>query len=208
MDSFVWRLRQRVKSNQALKLWEKTGRRPPSPEVIKQRIVLNYASSFKIDTLIETGTFVGDMVHAMKDHFQTIVSVELSEDLYNRAKRRFRAYPHIQISQGDSGDVLPQVLSNVSARCLFWLDGHYSGGFTAKGNIETPVLKEVKTILGHAIKGHVILIDDARCFDGTHDYPSLDELRGLIAVERPGYNFSVSNDVIRIHPKRVVDSDV
>jgi hypothetical protein len=90
---------------------------------------------------------------------------------------------------------------------LFWLDGHYSAGITAQGNSDTPVMIEVEAILEHKITGHVILIDDARCFNGTQDYPTLDELRELFVRARPGYEFSVLNDVIRIHPKTSVESE-
>jgi hypothetical protein len=47
---------------------------------------------------------------------------------------------------------------------LFWLDGHYSGVDTGKDELDTPVSAELEAILGSPVKGHVILIDDARCF--------------------------------------------
>lgn len=58
------------------------------------------------------------------------------------------------------------------------------------------MLKELRTIFDHKVRDHVILIDDARLFDGTHDYPFIDELRELFATELPYYDFSVVNDVI------------
>src|ERR1019366_8036945 len=119
------------------------------PQIIKQRMVARYASAFGIHTLIETGTFYGDMVHAMRRRFRRIVSIELSQDLFNKAKLRFRTHPHVELLQGDSGDLLPSVLAKVSEPCLFWLDGHYSEGDTAKGEMETPILRELNTILCH-----------------------------------------------------------
>jgi hypothetical protein len=68
-------------------------------------------------------------------------------------------------------------------------------------------MKEVNAILEHK-QGHVILIDDARCFDGTHDYPTLNELQKLVALKRPDYMFSVLNDVIRIHPDRTIQFEL
>ncbi len=205
--SYVWNLLQGVRDCRELPLWQKAGKPIPPPHVVKQRILSTYASTFGTDTLIETGTYLGQMVYAMRNRFQNILSIELGGDLAKRAKHRFRLYPHIQILQGDSADVLPQILGSISVQSLFWLDGHYSGGFTAKGRTDTPVMREVRTILEHKIKNHIILIDDARCFNGTLDYPTLDELRALIALNRPIYDFSVSNDVIRIHPKTVVQSE-
>jgi hypothetical protein len=187
--------------------WEKAGKPVPPPHAVKQRIVLDYASTFGVGTFIETGTYRGDMVYAMKHQFHAIISIELSTALWRQARDRFRDCPHIDIQQGDSGEVLPQLLSNISSTCLFWLDGHYSHGVTAKGTSDTPVAKEIATILGHKIGDHVILIDDARCFDGTHDYPALNDLQEFVALSRPDYAFSVANDVIRIHPQGQVYSD-
>jgi hypothetical protein len=78
------------------------------------------------------------------------------------------------------------------------LDGHYSAGNTALGDRETPVSAEVAAILNHPVKGHVVLIDDARNFDGTHDYPTLTALRDYVHRVLPNADFSVENDIIRI----------
>lgn len=205
LDSFVWDFLRGVKAKRQVAAWERNGRRVPPPHLMKQRILSAYASAFLPRILIESGTCVGDMVYAMRDRFQRILSVELNEDLYKRARCRFRSYPHIEILQGDSGEVIPRILSTVSEPCLFWLDGHYSGGgVTPKGDTETPVMKEMKAILDHAVKEHLILIDDARNFDGTHDYPTLQELRSLVSANGTDYEFSVLHDLIRIHPKRDV----
>jgi hypothetical protein len=96
------------------------------------------------------------------------------------------------------------LLRDVSMRCLFWLDGHYSGGNTARGRTDTPISMEVRAILDHSVCDHVILIDDARLFDGTHDYPAIPAIRELVATKRPSHVVEVLNDVIRIHPTRSV----
>ncbi|MCG2740183.1 MAG: hypothetical protein L6300_08080, partial [Syntrophaceae bacterium] len=81
------------------------------------------------------------------------------------------------------------------------LDSHYSGGETAKGKQETPIRRELLHIFSHPIAGHVILIDDAHCFDGTRDYPSLGELKNIILAARPSWVFEVRDDIIRSHEK-------
>lgn len=190
-----------------IRSWHNAGEPAPPPNAVKRRIVASYASLFGAETFIETGTLYGDMDYSMKDRFKSIYSIELNEDLWRRAARRFRHYRHIQILHGDSGEVLPQILEHVSCKCLFWLDGHYSGGITAKGIMETPIMKEIQVILQHPVKGHVILIDDARCFDGTRDYPKLNELKDFIASRAPDYMFSTVKDVIRIHPRTDAQPD-
>jgi hypothetical protein len=200
-DSLAWDVLLNVKDRYEVKIWEKAGMPVPPPHGIKQRILREYASSFMLHTLIETGTLFGDMVYAMKRDFDRIISIELDAQLYKRAHERFANLPHVEIIHGDSGDVLSEILSTMSESCLFWLDGHYSGGGTARGTVETPIIRELKTILQHKIGGHVILVDDARCFDGTHDYPKINELSELVSMICGEYELSVQHDIIRIHPK-------
>lgn len=179
--------------------WERQGKPVPPPETIKQDIVKDYAARFSIRTFIETGTYQGHMVRAVRRCFERIWSVELDSKLFHAAQRRFRHYKHISILHGDSGKVLPEILSILDVPCLFWLDSHYSGGETAKGEQETPIRRELVEILTHPAAGHVILIDDARCFNGTHDYPSLDELDEIIRKVRPSWIIEVKDDIIRAH---------
>lgn len=62
------------------------GKPIPPPHLIKQETVKEYAHKFSIDILIETGTYLGDMVFAMKDVFSQIYSIELDSDLCMKAK--------------------------------------------------------------------------------------------------------------------------
>ncbi len=160
---------------------------------------MSYAKRFGLQTFIETGTYFGDTVEASKGHFQRIYSIELSTQLARLTKQRFRQEAHITILQGDSATVLPSILSEMQEPCLFWLDGHYSGGVTALGTSVTPILGELETILAHPVQDHVILIDDARDFRHEKNHPTLEELRAFVAGHRPDLLFEVKDDIIRLH---------
>jgi len=179
--------------------WIKKGRQIPPPLAVKSKIIKEYARRFSTDILIETGTYRGDMVSSMSDVFSQIYSIELSHDLYQKAKQRFIKYPHICIMHGNSSEVLPKILPPIDKTCLFWLDAHYSGGITAKGGMDTPIISELKHIFSHQMKNHVILIDDAREFVGLNDYPTIEELKDFIYQECPDYDFEVVDDIIRVH---------
>ncbi|MCM3675178.1 hypothetical protein M3699_15140 [Peribacillus simplex] len=175
------------------------------PYTVRVENVKKYSEIFKLRTLIETGTYYGEMVQVMINQFDKIISVELDEKLFNAAAAKFSDSPHVTIVHGDSGKVLPKILENISVPCLFWLDGHYIPGTndTARGDLDTPIMQELDYILTHPIKEHVILIDDARCFIGPNpvlnDYPTIQELENYINNKRPDLFFEVKDDIIRIH---------
>ena len=182
-----------------LQEWESRGRPVPPPPVYKQHTLWAYARQFSLRVLIETGTYLGDTVEAGKDQFQRVYSIELSRELAKLAKRRFQQEAHVTILQGDSAVILPRILSQVQEPCLFWLDGHYSGGITALGTSVTPILSELETILSHPVQDHVVLVDDARDFRHEKNHPTLDELRAFVADRRPDLTFEVEDDIIRLH---------
>jgi hypothetical protein len=192
----VLKLRRDLEARRA---WERQGRPSPPPHVVKEELIKSYAKNFNTNVLIETGTYLGDMVHAMRKSFARILSFELDPNLAAQAQQRFANDNHIQIIQGDSGKLLGEHIANINEPCLFWLDGHYSGGITGKGSLETPIKNELSAILSHPVDGHVILIDDARCFTGANDYPTIDELQTFVAERKPNHKFSAEHDVIRIH---------
>lgn len=182
-------------------LWKKHGKPVPPPHVVKQGTLREFAEKFNLKVFIETGTYYGEMVEAMKPYFNQIYSIELSTELYERAKHRFAGDQRITILHGDSGHVLGELLPRLDQPALFWLDGHYSGGETAKGNKETPIYEELTHIFNSHQKGHVIIIDDARLFGTDPAYPTLDELGEFIQLKSTQpLKFEIENDSIRIFP--------
>ena len=179
--------------------WLRAGSPDPPSHVYKQGVVAEYARRHGLRVLIETGTYLGDMIYATRDVFDEIHSIELNPKFFEIAKKRFARDARVTIVQGDSGEVLGQVLSRVNRPCLFWLDGHYTAGkYAIRPDSETPIEKELRHIAKHPLKNaHVILIDDARDFTGTGDYPALDTLKEW--AEREGFGrFEVERDIVRI----------
>jgi hypothetical protein len=159
--------------------------------------VESYGRASGLTTLVETGTYLGEMVEAQRARFQRVLSIELSPELCRAAQARFGRARNVTILEGDSGELIQFVVEGLRGPAVFWLDGHYSEGTTARGSLDTPVRRELEVVLGSAYD-HVVLVDDARCF-GTGDYPTLDDVRGLVEKLRPGWACLVEDDVIRIH---------
>lgn len=183
-----------------LEKWDREGRPMPPPHVVKERVIRQYASQFGIRTLVETGTAFGDMVEAMRDNFDRIYSIELSKRLYCIARRRFSGVASIVLIHGDSGVELETLVKGLTEPALFWLDGHYSAGGTARGTKDTPIYEELKHIFNARRHGDIILIDDARCFGTYPAYPSLPEIQEFIVTKRPDVTVEVEDDIIRVCP--------
>jgi hypothetical protein len=153
-----------------------------------------------LKTLVETGTYYGAMIDALCRDFDTIYSIELSEDLHRQAVLRFANQPHVELVRGDSGQELKNLLKRIKNPSLFWLDGHYSAGVTARGEKDTPIVEELSHIFSTPDIGHVIYVDDARCFGVEPGYPTVEELGAFVKAHRPNSQIVVVDDAIRITP--------
>ena len=182
--------------------WERNGRPIPPPHIVKQQTLKTFSKRYGLKILVETGTYYGDMVEAMKDVFNQLYSIELSTELYKKAKKRFKGEKHIELICGDSGLELMNLMSKIDQPTLFWLDGHYSAGVTAKGEKDTPIYEELNHILNSTDKGHVIIIDDARCFGADPNYPSIKELCDFIKSKRANLDIVIQDDCIRVIPNQ------
>jgi hypothetical protein len=181
--------------------WQRQGRPLPPPPVFKQQLIRDLARRHGLQVLVETGTYSGATVAACLGAFARLYSVELSAELHAAARRRFALWPKVKLYQGDSARELARILDELREPALFWLDAHYSGQDTARADSDTPVVQELQMIARHPVRDHVILIDDARLFDGTNGYPTLESCRRTAQQCWPLHGFSVAEDVIRIVPE-------
>jgi len=164
----------------------------------KSKIVTigHFRKKYKYDTLIETGIYKGDNIEREKGNFKKIISIELGKNLYDNAVKRFANDKNVELYHGDSGNILPGIVEGLKKPVIFFLDGHFSGGVTVMAEIETPIRAELDTIMKSPYR-HVILIDDARCFDGTHDYPTVEQVKEIVKTK---YKVTVEHDIIRCEP--------
>ncbi len=181
--------------------WKKNGCPVPPPYTVKREMILEFAHRFDCRTLVETGTFRGDTIWTLRYEFDRLYSIELDQALYEAAVRRFAGVEKVTLVQGDSGEKIKGVVSELTSRALFWLDGHYCGEGTGLGVEEAPVMNELQTVFDHPIKDHIILLDDARLFIGRSGYPSVEDLRSWVFARRPDWIVEVVHDVIRIYPR-------
>ena len=132
---------------------------------LSRSFVRSISKHFALRSFIETGTFVGDTIASLQQDFDKLISIELSEELYNKSRLRLGPFFNVELIQGDSAGHLPQALRQCNGgNSLVWLDAHYSGGVTAKGNKNTPIIQEIENVTRCGTGLDVILIDDLRLF--------------------------------------------
>jgi hypothetical protein len=133
-------------------------------------------------TWVETGTFLGDTTVLLAKDSKKVFTIEPENFLFEQAKKRFQNESCIDVIHGLSESAFPVLLPTLRGEVNFWLDGHFSGGFTHQGPTDCPVREELSSIEKNLAlyDGVVVLIDDIRCFNPSipeyADYPDIDFL--------------------------------
>lgn len=136
----------------------------------------------------------------MKLRFDCIYSIEYDSGLAEAATRKFAGDSRIRILQGDSKDLLPEILQMLQQPALFWLDAGYYGWVGRQGD-QSRLGVELETILRHPVRGHVILMDDADGLNGKNGAPTISEVTQRIEMEFPRHKVAVANNILRITPE-------
>lgn len=166
------------------------------PHSIKVKVMEENTPSPRPKVFIETGTYLGDTVQAVKGRYAKVVSIEVDGPLCEKARERFREDRNVEIVLGDCVRELPRVLEALSEPAVFWLDGHWSGEGTGKGDVEEPVLLSLRQIREHPVRGHVVFIDDARYFDGKDGRPGIVEVLLRLQEVDPSYRIRILDDIV------------
>jgi hypothetical protein len=176
--------------------WVLRGRPSRSPHLLKQKVVCEYGEKFALHTLVETGTYYGEMVAAMKRRFARIYSIEFVPELAARAQRKFAGQSQIRIFCGDSRVVMPDVLALLTGPSLFWLDAGYYGWIGQQGD-QQRLSAELEMILSHPWP-HIVLLDDARGLTGRDGIPSVADVKNYVESKFPQRSVRVEFDIMRI----------
>ena len=140
----------------------------PRPHHLKMKVLRRFGGS---KAWIETGTYVGDGALAISEFAQVLHTIEPSKDLSDSALKRVKVKNNIYLHVGTSENLLPKILETLIQDgykdLSLWLDGHYSGGETFLGNLETPIISELETVgrYSTSFPNMSIIIDDLRCFN-------------------------------------------
>lgn len=118
---------------------------------------------YNIDTIVETGTYKGASTQLFSILFNSVHTIEISENFYNSAKNLFKNSPNVQCHLGSSEVVLHDILPSLKEKSvLFYLDAHW--------NANWPLLKELEEIGITHYDNCIVIIDDFKV-PGRNDIP-------------------------------------
>jgi hypothetical protein len=178
---------------------------------IDKKMLQFFRQHLPITTFVETGTYQGVSLNVAAEIFSECHSIELSQSLYDDAKRRFAGRTNILLYQGESAVTLNVACEQFAERpVVFWLDAHWCvGENTAGQDSQSPLRDELRAIKSlHAQS--VVLIDDARLYlcppPQPHrftDWPDFHDIVILLQHLSQHHRLMILNDVIMFYPESI-----
>src|SRR5437762_3175162 len=93
-------------------------------------LVLKLAERHQIKNFVETGTYYGKTAVWAAAHFEHVVTIEASKEIYDTSRTNYGEIGNLDFRFGDSRAVLKEIVPQLDRPALFWLDGHWSGAET------------------------------------------------------------------------------
>lgn len=180
-----------------------------------REIVLAFKEKGGIENFIETGTFRGGTSFWAAAHFKKVYTIEIDPEISKTTASQPNCPENIDFFVGNSKDVLPELISKIKGRSVFWLDGHWCNVSEFGKEDECPLMDELKAAA--VLQDALILIDDARAFLGPipppHNsslWPRIDDIILLSKQLFPLHKITICDDVIYCIPpdlQPVFDND-
>ncbi|CAJ1335041.1 unnamed protein product [Effrenium voratum] len=128
---------------------------------------------------IETGTFLGQTVIALSQHFRELHTIELSPQCFEAAKLfAWKASRSIHFHLGQSTEILKKLLPKISGPSVLYLDAHWSGSVTAGLEQEVPLMDELHLICELLPHACLIIIDDLDLFAKVNSFEAINQQTG------------------------------
>lgn len=173
--------------------WDRLGRPGWPPHEVKARVVLDYAKRYGLRTLVETGTYAGDMLMSVAHCFDHIYSIEINADMCRENVERFSGMTNLEIICGDSPEILRSRVKDflLDGPALFWLDAHSPD--------ECALMRELEALLSMELGKSAVLADDMRLMTyTTAKWPDVNDVLDIVTDLRPGWNAVIEDDVLRV----------
>lgn len=151
---------------------------------------------------VETGTHKGETAEWAAKFSDQVLTIELSEIYFLRAKSKLDCIQNVRCIQGDSSEKILECIATNEGLWVYWLDGHFSFGDTAGQDMECPLLAELDA-LKNCKQSPVILIDDARLLlepppppHKQEDWPDFSQVLQALKKIESNYYITLYEDVL------------
>jgi FkbM family methyltransferase len=165
-------------------------------------IISKLKEAHKIKTLVETGTYYGNTTYWASLAFEKVITIEYSELIYQKVTEKYNHVKNIEFLYGDTRDWLDNIVPQLDAPALFWLDAHWSGGYTYGEREQCPLIQEIG-LINRSQYEHFILVDDARLFlspppspNSAEQWPDITAVLGSLNSGRSPRYIVIIEDVI------------
>lgn len=167
-------------------------------------LFLKNCSNSKI--FIETGTFMGSTAKWGQKHFENVITIENSEDIYKQIANELNAFSNVKAKFGNSKNILSELEEIKESNVIYWLDAHWCGGLSYGEFDQCPLVEELEIIKKNGGENPIIMIDDARLFLSPPPAPNrIDEYPNILQICEPFKNTHIPyifEDVIYIIPSK------
>jgi len=157
-----------------------------SPDLYKEKKILNILKKNNITIFIETGTLKGKTAIEASKFVKKVYTIEAAKNYYQNLDKTFSKYENIYLVKGKSQDNLKNIISSdPDCNKLVYLDAHWSGSDTFKQSNEVHSALDEEINILHLMKDRwkFILIDDVRHIKGRNGYPTLNKIYEIFSSD-------------------------
>lgn len=131
---------------------------------VHEKIAEMLAEKHGLNTFIETGTWHGDSARWASLKFDKVITIEIIEEYFTKARFDFLGHNNVLCVYGDSREILSNIVTTLLEPTLFWLDAHWTGHPDYKEEYgKCAVIEEIEAINKSRHK-NAIMVDDVRLF--------------------------------------------
>jgi hypothetical protein len=176
--------------------WRKGGFTSPSPHFVKMAVLNRYGTAET--TWVETGSYLGETSSRLAKVSKQVHSIEPEISLFKFVSWRYKRIKNLKFHYGTSEQILDDLVKNLEGDTCLWLDGHFSGDITFRGETSSPIIYELSIIEKYlpGFKQVRVLIDDVREFvsqSNDSSYPNIDYL--VSWAQKNNLNWTIEHDI-------------
>lgn len=176
-------------------LWAVDGYPVPVPFQIKINTLFRY--SIPNSDWIETGTYLAEttLFLAKRNQKNKIYTIEPAKTIHNFVSSKYSKIRNIEFLHGTSEALFNTTLEKTQTSINLWLDGHYSGDVTFKGEVDSPIVHELEALTRNLNRYNSIrvFVDDFRLFGTAAGYPTKEYL--VEWADSNEFSWIVENDI-------------